>query len=102
MNQADVLVCTANQDCNAKFHEYLRWKKPILGYDDRANLLFKNGRNALLTRDYPAAILRLYREPELRRSLAENAERDIVVHTWQEIANQFNGYFNELLKYPPR
>ena len=100
MNQADVLVCTSNQDCNAKLQEYLRWKKPILGYDDRANLFFKNGRNALLTRDYPAAILRLYNNPDLRRSLAENAERDIPVYTWQEIAGQFNDYFASLLKRP--
>jgi hypothetical protein len=100
MSQADVLVCTANQDCNAKFHEYLRWRKPILGYDDRANLLFKNGRNALLTRDYPAAILRLYNDPALRCALADNAEKDIYVHTWQEIAGLFNDYFNVLLEEP--
>ena len=74
MSQADVLVCTADQDCNAKLHEYLRWEKPILGYDGRANLLFKNGRNALLTRDYPSAIMRLYNEPQLRRELAEHAK----------------------------
>ena len=100
MGQADVLVCTANQDCNAKFHEYLRWKKPILGYDDRANLLFRNGRNALLTRDYPSAILRLYNEPKLRQSLAENAATDIPVYTWQEIAGQFNDTFAALFERP--
>ena len=95
MSQADVLVCTANQDCNAKFHEYLRWNKPILGYDDRASLLFKNGRNALLTRDYPAAIMQLYRDPGLRRLLAENARKDIPVYTWGEIAGLFDAYFRE-------
>jgi len=98
MSQADVLVCTANQDCNAKFHEYLRWKKPILGYDDRANLLFSNGRNAWLTRDYASAILRLYHDPDLRGALAENAAKDIPVYTWQEIASQFNDYFNAMLE----
>jgi hypothetical protein len=59
MAQSDVLVCTADQDCNAKIQEYLRFHKPILGYDGRANLFFTNGQNALLTRDYPAAIRRL-------------------------------------------
>lgn len=98
MSQSDVLVCTANQDCNAKLHEYLRFNKPILGYDGRANLLFKNGRNALLTRDYPSAILRLYQDSELRRFLAENAKKDIPVHTWLEIAGKFNDYFTALLR----
>jgi hypothetical protein len=93
MDQADVLVCTADQDCNAKFHEYLRWKKPILGFDGRANLLFKNGRNALLTGDYSSAIMRLYREPELRRALAEHAAADIPVYSWQEIACLYESYF---------
>lgn len=97
MGQADVLVCTADQDCNAKLHEYLRWNKPILGYDGRANLLFKNGRNALLTRDYPSAIMRLYNEPQLRRELAEHAKLDIPVYSWFEIAEQFDAFFQEKL-----
>jgi hypothetical protein len=97
MSQADVLVCTADQDCNAKLHEYLRWEKPILGYDGRANLLFKNGRNALLTRDYPSAIMRLYHEPQLRRELVEHAKTDIPVYTWFEIASQFDAYFRKTL-----
>lgn len=97
MDQADVLVCTANQDCNAKFHEYLVWKKPILGYDDRANLLFKNGRNALLTKDYPSAIMKLYLEPDLRKRLVENAASDIRVYSWYEIAGLFDEYFCGLL-----
>jgi glycosyltransferase involved in cell wall biosynthesis len=75
MAQADVLVVTADQDCNAKLQEYLRFNKPILGYDGRANLFFTNGRNALLTRDYVAAIGRLADDPGLRRELAENAAR---------------------------
>ncbi|MEI7945465.1 MAG: hypothetical protein WCJ02_02160 [bacterium] len=33
MAQADAFVVTADQDCNAKLQEYLRFKKPILGYD---------------------------------------------------------------------
>ena len=93
MNQADVLVCTADQDCNAKLQDYLRFKKPILGYDGRPNLFFKNGRNALLTKNYPEAVMTLFNDPELRRTLAENAERDIPVYTWQEIAAQFDSYF---------
>lgn len=97
ISQSDVLVCTANQDCNAKLHEYLRWQKPILGYDGRANLLFTNGRNALLTKDYPSAILRLYHDSELRRDLAVNARKDIPVHTWLEIGVMFNDYFTSVL-----
>lgn len=93
MAQADVLVVTADQDCNAKLQEYLRFKKPILGYDGRMNLFFANGRNALLTRDYPSAILRLANDPDLRRQLAEHAARDIPVHTWAEIAAMFDAFF---------
>jgi len=90
MSRADVLVCTANTDCNAKFHEYLRMGKPILGYDGIPNYLFNNRRNALLTKDYPSAIMELYRSPELRRSLAENAAKDIPVYEWREIARRFD------------
>ncbi len=97
MSQADVFVCTANQDCNAKLQEYLRWHKPILGYDDRPNLFFKNGVNALLTKNYPEAIMRLYNDPNLRKTLAENADRDIPVYSWREIAEQFNDFFNDCL-----
>lgn len=93
MDQADVLVSTADQDCNAKLQEYLRFKKPILGYDGRMNLFFKNGENALLTRDYPNAILALYNNPGLRASLAEQAARDIPIYTWSEIAEQFDAFF---------
>ncbi len=96
MNQADVLVCTADQDCNAKLQEYLRFKKPILGYDGRMNLFFKNGVNALLTRNYAEAITTLYRQPNLRAALATNAERDIPVFTWSEIAAQFETFFSTL------
>ena len=96
MNQADVLVCTADQDCNAKLQEYLRFKKPILGYDGRMNLLFKNGVHALLTRNYPEAILTLYRHPNLRLALVTNAERDIPVFTWSEIAAQFDAIFTSI------
>ena len=97
MSQADVLVCTANTDCNAKFHEYLRIGKPILGYDGIANHLFQNRRNALLTRDYPATIMELYRSPELRAEIAANAARDIPVYTWREIAEQYDRAFAEIL-----
>ena len=97
MAQADVLVVTADQDCNAKLQEYLRFGKPILGYDGRANLFFTNGRNALLTRDYPAAIRRLADEPDLRQRLADNARTDLPVHSWAEIAGQFDEYFRSLL-----
>lgn len=99
MNQADVLVSTADQDCNAKLQEYLRFKKPILGYDGRMNLFFKNGTHALLTKDYPAAIITLFNHPELQRALAENAARDIPVFTWSEIAAQFDAYFGKVRKH---
>ncbi len=98
MSQADIFVCTANQDCNAKLQEYLRWHKPILGYDDRANLFFKNGVNAILTKNYPDAIMRLYNDPALRQRIADNADRDIPVYSWREIAEQFADYFKECLK----
>lgn len=101
MNQADVFVCTANQDCNAKLQEYLRFKKPILGYDGRMNLFFKNGKNALLTKDYAAAMQRLHQDPEWRKSLALNAERDIPLFNWKEIAEQFDAYFTKLIAVAP-
>ena len=100
MAQADVLVVTADQDCNAKLQEYLRFNKPILGYDGRANLFFTNGRNALLTRDYPAAIRRLADDPGLRHQLAENAARELPVYSWAEIAALFDKYFRSLLRPP--
>ena len=96
MAQADAFVVTADQDCNAKLQEYLRLKKPILGYDGRLNLFFKNDRNALLTRDYPPAILRLANDPQLCQTLVANAEKDIPVYTWTEIAQQFDAYFQSL------
>lgn len=96
MNQTDVLVCTADQDCNAKLQEYLRFKKPILGYDGRMNLFFKNGVNALLTRNYPEAIMTLYHKPDLRRVLVTNAEREIHVFTWSEIAAQFDAFLSSI------
>jgi glycosyltransferase involved in cell wall biosynthesis len=96
MAQADVLVVTADQDCNAKIQEYLRFHKPILGYDGRANLFFANGRNALLTRDYPTAIRRLADDPALRQQLVEHADRELPVHTWAEIAAQFDACFRSV------
>lgn len=96
IDQADVAVCTADHDCNAKLHEYLRMRKPILGYDGRANLFFHNGHNALLTRNYPEAILKLQREPELRKRIVDNAKSEIPVYTWSEIAQQFDDYFRSL------
>lgn len=96
MAQADAFVVTADQDCNAKLQEYLRFKKPILGYAGRLNLFFKNGRNALLTQDYPSAILRLASDPQFCKMLAENAQNDILVHSWVSITQQFDHYFNTL------
>ena len=93
MNQADAFVVTANQDCNAKLQEYLRWKKPILAYDGEANNFFKNGRNALLTKDYPTAIRRLVDDPAFCSKLARNAAADIPVYSWREIAWQFAAFF---------
>jgi hypothetical protein len=100
MDQADVLVSTADQDCNAKLQEYLRFKKPILGYDGRMNLFFTNGCNALLTREYPVAIRQLANDPQLRQFLATNAERDLLVFTWSEIASQFHALFCHMLATP--
>ena len=98
MNQADVFVCTADQDCNAKIQEYLRWECPYLGYDGRANLFFKNGENAILCKsaDYPAAIIRLADNPSLRAEIAANAKRGIPIHSWAEIARQFDAYFTNV------
>ena len=100
MSQADAFACTSNQDCNAKLQEYLRWKKPILGFDGEANNFFKNGENALLAKDgdYAPLIMRLADDPALCRRIAENAERDIPVYSWAEIAAQFDEYFGELMK----
>ena len=100
MSQADAFVVTADQDCNAKLQEYLRWKKPILAYDGRAGLFFKNGRNALLAKDgdYAPLIEKLAANPSLCRELADNASEDIPVFSWAEIAGQFDEYFNEIIK----
>lgn len=97
MSQADVFVCTADQDCNAKIQEYLRWERPYLGYDGRANLFFRNGRNALLTKNYTEAIMRLYASADLRAELAANAKADIPLYSWAEIAAQFDSYFSGLI-----
>ena len=95
MSQADAFVCTSDQDCNAKLQEYLRWKKPILAFDGEANNFFKNGENALLAKngDYAPLVMRLADNPELCRRIADNAERDIPVYAWAEIAEQFESYF---------
>lgn len=98
MRQADAFVVTADQDCNAKLQEYLRWKKPILGYDGEANNFFKNGRTAILTRDYPSAILRLANDSALCRDMAARATEEIPVHTWLEIAGLFECLFEKLTK----
>ena len=100
MNQADVFVCTADQDCNAKIQEYLRWERPYLGYDGRANLFFKNGENAILCKpeDYPAAIIRLADNPALRAQIAANAKRDIPLLSWAEIAAKFDAAFQSFIK----
>ena len=97
MSQADAFVTTSNQDCNAKFQEYLRWGKPILAYDGEANNFFKNGRNAILTKDFAPAVLKLANDPALCAELAKNAASDIAVYTWYEIAQQFDAYFRELV-----
>ena len=98
MSQADAFVVTADQDCNAKLQEYLRWRKPILAYDGRPNLFFKNGRNALLAPggDYAPLIERLAGDPALCKELAANAAADIPVYSWLEIAQQFADYFKSL------
>jgi glycosyltransferase involved in cell wall biosynthesis len=95
MSQADAFVVTADQDCNAKLQEYLRWRKPILAFDGRANLFFKNGRNALLAPngDYAPLIEQLATDPKLCKEIAANAEHDIPVYSWLEIAQQFEAFF---------
>ena len=99
MAQADAFVCTSDQDCNAKLQEYLRWKKPILGYDGEANNFFRNGETALLAKDgdYAPLIMRLANDPALCRNIAENAARDIPIYSWTEIAAQFEAYFAMLM-----
>jgi glycosyltransferase involved in cell wall biosynthesis len=101
MSQADVFVCTSDQDCNAKLQEYLRWKKPILAFDGEANNFFKNGENALLARDgdYAPLIEKLAGDQGLCRKLAQNAARDIPLYSWLEIARQFEEYFREIAVY---
>jgi len=98
MAQADAFVVTADQDCNAKLQEYLRFKKPILGYDGRLSLFFKTERNALLTKDYPQAIQRLADDSQFCKILAEHAKNDIPIYSWAEIAKQFEDYFVSLFK----
>jgi glycosyltransferase involved in cell wall biosynthesis len=95
MSQADAFVVTADQDCNAKLQEYLRWRKPILAFDGRANLFFTNGHNALLAPngDYAPLILRLADDPTLCQKIADHAAQDIPVYTWREIAQQFEAFF---------
>ena len=98
MRQADAFVVTADQDCNAKLQEYLRWGKPILAFDGRPNLFFKNGHNALLAKDgdYAPLIERLAADPALCKTLADNAAAEIPVYTWAEIASLFDSYFRKL------
>ena len=99
MSQADAFVCTSNQDCNAKLQEYLRWHKPILAFDGEPNNFFKNGHNALLAKDgdYAPLIRRLIDEPDLGPTLVRNADAEIPVFTWAEIARQFDSYFKTLV-----
>ena len=91
MSQADAFVCTSNQDCNAKLQEYLRWNKPILGYDGEANNFFRNGETALLAKngDYAPLIKRLADDPALCRRIAENAARDFAdtIQVYDPISN---------------
>lgn len=96
MRQADAFVCTADQDCNAKLQEYLRWKKPYIGFDGRANLIFQNGRNALLTHDYAPLLKALRASPSLSGMIANHAETDIPVLSWAEIARLFDTLFRSL------
>ena len=100
MSQADTFVCTSDQDCNAKLQEYLRWKKPILGFDGEANNFFKNGENALLAKngDYAPLIEKLASDPALCQRLSENAARDIPIFSWAEIAQQFDEYLLMLIQ----
>ena len=99
MSQADAFVCTSDQDCNAKLQEYLRWRKPILAFDGEANLFFRNGHNALLAKngEYSPLIRRLIEEPTLAETLASNAEREIPVYSWREIAGLFDAFFVKVL-----
>ena len=96
MRQADAFVCTADQDCNAKLQEYLRWKKPYIGFDGRANLIFQNGRNALLTDDYAPLLKALLKNPSLSGMISNHAETDIPILSWAEIASLFDRLFRSL------
>ena len=100
MSRADAFVCTSDQDCNAKLQEYLRWHKPVLGYDGEANRFFRNGHNALLAKDgdYVPLVRRLLDEPGLAAELVRNADAEIPVYSWREIALRFEEYFTSLLR----
>jgi len=91
-------VVTADQECNAKIQEYLRFDKPIVAFDGRPALFFTHERNALLTRDYAAAFRRLAADPDLCGRLVENAAYDLPVDSWAEIAQCFDKFFRELLQ----
>ncbi len=99
MSQADAFVCTANQDCNAKLQEYLRWERPILALHGEPDNFFTDGENALLATDgdYAPLIRRLANDPALCRRLAENASRQIPVFSWAEIAAKFDSFFKGIL-----
>lgn len=104
MSQADAFVCTANQDCNAKLQEYLRWKKPILALHGEADNFFRDGENALLATDgeYAPLVEKLAGDPALCARIAENAARQIPLYSWAEIASQFDEYFRGLLARKPK
>jgi len=97
MHQADVLASTSDQDCGCKLHEYLRYKKPLLLRDGKARFFFTDHVNALLTTDYEGAIMELYGDPGLRQALVSNATRDFTVHTWLEIAQEYENAFQGMI-----
>ncbi len=97
MSQADAFISSTDQDCAGKYYEYLAMKKPIIALDGRAGLLFTNGRNALLTRDFAQAIAALRESPELQRALVENAARDVALDSWKESIVKYESGLSEVI-----
>ena len=48
--------------------------------------------------DYAPLIEKLAADPGLCRRISENAEREIPIYSWAEIAVQFEEYFGMLLE----
>ena len=95
MEQADAFVITSDQDCNAKLQEYMRWHKPIVAYDGQMNNVLTNGKSVLLVKSdgYAEAMRTLADNPCLCADLVRNAEDELPVYSWAQIAEQLESFF---------